>query len=285
MDFKKVSFFKVFAPNCPTIETSDLNQNNLQTSDLEENINLKIFGLSIRGPSHITSDIPCQDACNYKILDKNKGIIAIADGLGSAPFSDIGAKFCVKSAIDLIQKMYVESYLDDINIEEIVFQVIEETRTNLVDYSLINKYNLQDLACTLIIVLIDGNNCAVSQIGDGAVVSSYGDDIFLISEPNNLEYRNEVIPITSDQWKEFVIVRKTSNFNNIAVFTDGVQDALMQKIDGKWVVNSNGFKYLFSWAKSQTNEEESIAEMERVLNNKFALVSSDDKTLVILVKE
>jgi len=38
---------------------------------------------------------------------------------------------------------------------------------------------------------------------------------------------------------------KSSNFNNIAVFTDGVQDALMQKVEGKWEINRDGFNFLF----------------------------------------
>ena len=260
-------------------------QINQELHDVESgNVQLKIFGLSIRGSSHGDGDIPCQDACEYRIIDGTKGVIAIADGLGSAPHSDIGAKYCVQYVVDFIQRKYSESDGSKKKIEEIVLQAMEETRSGLITFASGNNYNVDDLACTLIIVLIDGEEFAVSHIGDGAVVSSQGNDLLLISEPNNLEYRNEVIPITSDQWEKYVMVKKSSNFNNIAVFTDGVQDALMQKAGGKWDINKDGFYFLFSWANSQTNEEESIKEIEQVLQNKFSSVSHDDKTLVISVR-
>jgi serine/threonine protein phosphatase PrpC len=251
---------------------------------LIEDLRLKIFGISIRGSSHEDGDIPCQDACKYKIFDETKGVISIADGLGSAPHSDIGAQFCVQLAVDFIQKKYAETGLKDSLIENTVLLTMEEVRDGLIQFALGNSYNIHDLACTLIIVLIDGEKCAVCHIGDGAVVSSENTVISLISEPNNLEYRNEVIPITSDNWKEYVNVKQSSNFNSLAVFTDGLQDALMQKMERKWEINYDGFNFLFTWANSQTNEEDSIREIKRVLMDKFSLVSNDDKTLVISVR-
>jgi len=69
-------------------EDYQINQkkNQIETVDLP----LQIFGLSIRGSSHDDADIPCQDACEYRIINGTKGVISIADGLGSAPHSDAG---------------------------------------------------------------------------------------------------------------------------------------------------------------------------------------------------
>lgn len=244
---------------------------------------LQIFGTSVRGPSHFEEDIPCQDACDYYISGNN-GIIAISDGLGSARHSNIGSQFSVKNAVEFIKKNYLETLSPDTDIEEIVSNCIEETRNSLFRFSKINNYQIKDLACTLIIVLINDNRLSTAQIGDGAVVSSYNGEITLVSEPNDVEYRNEVIPLISDNWKLNVKINKVMDFKTVAVFTDGVQDGVMKKINRTWIANKESFDSLFSWAESETDDKEAIHELEDLLTNKFNAISNDDKTLVIAVR-
>ena len=56
------------------------------------------YGFSIKGKSHSTRNMACQDA--NKVIQLNNGcsIGLVADGVGSAKSSDIGAKIAVEKA-------------------------------------------------------------------------------------------------------------------------------------------------------------------------------------------
>ncbi|MEO0241949.1 MAG: protein phosphatase 2C domain-containing protein [candidate division WOR-3 bacterium] len=54
-----------------------------------------VMGGFVISPSHLRENLPCQDACAYKV-SQNKVIVAVADGHGSASKSSEGATFVVK---------------------------------------------------------------------------------------------------------------------------------------------------------------------------------------------
>ena len=56
------------------------------------------YGFSIKGKSHSTRNMACQDA--NKVIQLNNGcsVGLVADGVGSAKSSDIGAKIAVEKA-------------------------------------------------------------------------------------------------------------------------------------------------------------------------------------------
>lgn len=61
----------------------------------------------MRGVSHERMGMPCQDAQDYRVLPDGTLLVALADGAGSAAFSDQGARCAVKAALarlgDLLQ--------------------------------------------------------------------------------------------------------------------------------------------------------------------------------------
>lgn len=71
---------------------------------------MKVFkiGQSIQGVSHISENIPCQDACNITTLQDGTIIIAVADGHGSAKckYSDIGAKLATDVFLEEISCLF-----------------------------------------------------------------------------------------------------------------------------------------------------------------------------------
>ena len=56
-----------------------------------------LYGISVRGASHIRKGTECQDSCRFENLSDSAAVIAAADGHGSSgcPFSSIGAKIAV----------------------------------------------------------------------------------------------------------------------------------------------------------------------------------------------
>ena len=50
------------------------------------------YGMHLRGVSHIEKDLPCQDYHKCVKLDNGWILAAIADGVGSAKYSERGSK-------------------------------------------------------------------------------------------------------------------------------------------------------------------------------------------------
>ncbi len=59
----------------------------------------QVVGAVVRGVAHERMGLPCQDAQDYRVLQGNILLIALADGAGSAAFSDQGAQCAVNEAL------------------------------------------------------------------------------------------------------------------------------------------------------------------------------------------
>ena len=64
-------------------------------------MNWKAIARSAIGTSHIKQQMPCQDYGDYKIIN-NAIIGVVADGAGSAKYSDVGAKLAVDTVLEAI---------------------------------------------------------------------------------------------------------------------------------------------------------------------------------------
>ena len=225
------------------------------------------------GPLHIQRDIPCQDACAYEILSSGWGIIAVADGLGSAPKSDIGAKSVVDAAVKTGKAAITAKKKDEINYGEILREIVFSARKTLEARAIEEKCNLRELACTIIVVLTYEDTIAVAHVGDGAVVAKINNGLKLISEPEESEYVNEVVPLTSKEWeKSLRISAKVSDVECVAVFTDGCQRAALLRTQNGLQPYDRFFEplftyaqeldnlYLFSWEKIPGNDDGRLIE-------------------------
>lgn len=71
---------------------------------------MKIFkiGKSVQGASHVSGNIPCQDANRIECLADGTLVIAVADGHGSAKcaYSDKGARFATEVFVDVITDLF-----------------------------------------------------------------------------------------------------------------------------------------------------------------------------------
>ena len=112
-----------------------------------------IFGTSVIGPLHIQLGIPCQDACAYEILPLDWGIIAVADGLGSASKSDIGAKIAVEAVVKAGKEFITKKKNDEIIYDEVLREAVFSARKSLETKANEEQCNLRDLACTIIVVV------------------------------------------------------------------------------------------------------------------------------------
>ena len=245
----------------------------------------RVFGASVIGPLHIEKGIPCQDACAFSILPCGLGVIAVADGLGSASMSEVGAKLAVEAAVQSVNDALAESDTPHTPLEEIVSCAVHSARKMLEQKSVEEQRTLRDLACTIIVTVFEADRLAVGHIGDGAVVGQAKDGLQLLSCPGESEYTNEVVPLTSSDWLESLrIVPTVSGVECVAVFTDGCQRAALRRSLDKLEPFAGFFDPIFSYARELLDQAEAEREIRALLSSKKMCENSeDDKTLVVAV--
>ena len=243
----------------------------------------RIVGASATGPLHMINAMPCQDAFSYEVFPSGIGVIAIADGLGSAILSDFGARNAVDTAVSTVRRIISNRLNHDMNLEDIAKEAVLSARQGLEEKAVENKCKLKDMACTLIVVVIHRDSVAVVHVGDGAVIAKTDNGLRIISGPGEAEYVNEVSPLTGKDWeKSLRVTPAISGISVIMAFTDGLQRAALKKTpDG--LIPFEGFcDPLFSYAKKVAAVKEAKDDIEGLLSSKKLCDNSeDDKTLVI----
>jgi hypothetical protein len=242
-----------------------------------------VFGASVKGQLHIQNTLPCQDACAYLVLPSGVVIIGVADGLGSASVSDIGARVAVQASVEAAASLLDPTSAPVVSLEETVRTAAARGRRSLEECALAQPCKLRELACTLIVAAANNDSLSVAHIGDGAVVGEMDGALRLISAPGDSEFTNEVVPITSIDWEEHLrIVSMCSGVSSIAVFTDGCQRAAFRKSEAGLEPFEKFFGPIFDYARDLPDPTQGVTEIEGLLGSrKICENSDDDKTLVI----
>jgi hypothetical protein len=124
-------------------------------------------------------------------------VAALADGAGSAPESETGAKTAVQSVADHFRNM--------IQVGPIGAEAMDWLFKNARDAVRVAAEGLRrpvaELACTLAVVLISKDTFCAAQVGDGLVVARWADDgaIRNVATAMRGEYANEVTFLTSGE--------------------------------------------------------------------------------------
>lgn len=181
------------------------------------------YGFSKKGKHHIEKDICCQDSYCVKMMTNGWYIAAIADGVSSAPNSQIGAKIAVDTAVDfcykympydynlnsikcLIRLAYCNAYKQIMNEAEKIQQPVESFDT------------------TLSLVIYDGSRIIYGHAGDSSIIglTTFGDYVE-ITTPQKGEDGRSVIPLRfgSSYW---VIDDYKEDLTSVLLVTDGIKD-------------------------------------------------------------
>lgn len=244
-----------------------------------------IFGASVTGSLHLQGGLPCQDAYCYELIADDTGLIAVADGLGSVPLSDLGARLSVDAAVSAAKKLIYPASGDAPELSEIPVKMLQAARDNLEETALTEGFALGDMATTLIAVLFKGNCVYTAQVGDGAVVAQVDGALVLLSGPVGSEYANEVTPLTCSTWQSDIYRSEAcSGVEYLAVFTDGCQRPSLLKTAEGYEPFEKFFNPVFSYAAAIDDREKGEQELDEFLaSEKISEFSDDDKTLVLAV--
>ncbi|WP_299489879.1 PP2C family serine/threonine-protein phosphatase [Acaryochloris sp. IP29b_bin.137] len=244
------------------------------------------------GTRHLKKQLPCQDFGSY-VIQANTLIGAVADGAGSAKFSDVGAQMAVKTALDTLaqqQDDWSSMEFETMNAEaETLFkQMVETVVAALRAEAETGEYDLRELGCTLLSFIATPHWLACMQIGDGFIVTQAEQhqaeqmDCFeLLFEPSKGEYINETVFVTSDHAVEQMQVAVRADHHPfVCAATDGLEKVAIRFQD--WQAFPPFFKPFLECLRSIPDANERQAYLEAFLESeRLNAKTDDDKTLLL----
>ena len=246
---------------------------------MEHNVKEKwsITGAAVQGRSHIKSGIVCQDKIYY--LEKN-GIFSmvLCDGAGSARYSQVSAEAVSK----LVAENFIinfDKYYENENANDVKNILLNSILELLGEISEENKYDIKDLACTLLAVAIKNEKKLVLHLGDGVIGYVKNNKLNVLSSPENSEFANMTVFVTSENAVNKIKLYKVfdDEIENFVMMSDGAGDSLYSKNENKLA------NILYKWFNFNSIYKNSI--MNEKLNFVFEKVikekTFDDCSIIL----
>lgn len=247
----------------------------------------RVAGASVIGTAHARAGLPCQDAHRYDPLPGGRLVIAVADGAGSAPRADEGARLAVEAAAaSLARSLAGDLPPDDAGWRESILAACEAALAAIVARAeeMEAEASPRDFATTLTVVAATPERLVVGQIGDGIAVAEGDDGLFLAIAPQRGEYANEVALLTTPGALEGVAVAPFDTaVRAIAVTTDGLLRLAVRLPDH--TPHAPFFGPLFTFLAEAGDPAAAGEELAQFLASaRVAERTDDDKTLVLAVR-
>jgi len=246
-------------------------------------------GASVRGSSHEKADLPCQDAHLWTVSPQGIVIAWIADGAGSAPLADVGARTAVCAAVDavchgldLIDWRPSASPPDDQCLQGLLVGALGAARQAIDAEATARSLASRDFASTLILVVASGDFVCAAQVGDGAVVAADREGrVFSVTSPAHGEYLNETVFLTSQGGvaaAQPIVWR--GRLAHLAVFSDGLQMVALRMPSGE--AHEGFFSPLFDFLHTHEDEVEAQAALASFLASPRLRGRTDDDVTLFL---
>lgn len=202
-----------------------------------------LTGASVIGPSHISKQMPNQDAFLYKEISPTVTVMAVSDGHGGKlhPQSHIGSQTAVTVAVELIESYYRETLAEQrVNVQRLRYD-FEQTLSKeihvkwqkhireLDDYTSDVAYG-----CTLLACLVTEDILVMLQIGDGKAVVILEDGTIFYPVHHDARFAvNETASLAqANAWAEMVVamIEHPRAMRLVALSTDGVENAYPENL-------------------------------------------------------
>ena len=176
-------------------------------------------GASVAGTRHADVHEPCQDWHRYAGLPNGGMVLAVADGVGSARNSDIGAELaCDTAMVYLVHEYSLEFERNNADHGLFMSDVFQFAQDAVMDVAEETDMSPAEYATTLIVVVLTPDALVAAMIGDGMVIieDESGEYSCLFDLPKH-EYANQVTPITSQRCQDELQVKIVDTTSSISV--------------------------------------------------------------------
>jgi Protein phosphatase 2C len=219
--------------------------------------------------------------------DSRALLLVCADGAGSAEMSQEGSMRAVRSIVASATNFIAGGGRISELTEDDLVTWYRLAAAHLEEEADAVGRPLRDYACTLLCALIDGEAAAYAQLGDGAIVAGFRDDIEPVFWPQQGEYANTTYFITAPEHLDRVQARTGAEVpERVALMTDGLQSLALRMADRS--AHRGFFSPLFTdLLKQPEGEAEELREPLRDFLDSPRVNgrTDDDKTLLLAVRE
>ena len=242
-----------------------------------------VCGAKSRGPRHVLTGTPCQDAFRHGASDKLT-VLALADGSGSSSVSQAGSRIAARTSVNFLLKQDPDfRNRGRETLQNLVVEAISDAARRVRSLSRIAGRDIRDFASTLSLVAVTETDWVVATIGDSpVVVETMSEGLATVARGADHEFASETDFLTGADWREHIATAGGSSDDLVAValMSDGMGFCT---IDASTDIPSPGFfRPLFDAAH---NGICSCSDLEAVLDSDEARVrSDDDKALVLAVR-
>lgn len=235
---------------------------------------------TVRGRGHALSNIPCQDKTHVlKVSDVLA--VALADGAGSAAHSELGAECVTRTCCQLLTDNF-DRYFGSNDAAVVAVEMLDALRMELSSIASEVNCEVRELASTLLAVAVrDGRFIAV-HLGDGVIGCLNGDELHVLSRPDNGEFINETTFVTSLDAIAHLRLSK-GELDNISAFvlmSDGTAAGFYQRRTHTLIP---AIKRLVHATKLMAIDEVETALVENIQET-LCKVTTDDCSLILMVE-
>jgi hypothetical protein len=239
---------------------------------------------SVAGTRHQRDGLPCQDYCLAvceSIGDEDILLLASADGAGSAPFADLGARLACEAVI----RSALAELRDGQNVAQVdrysaggwlqaVRQEIERAASDL-------QTGPRDLASTLLLAVVGPEAAAFFQLGDGGIVVRRADEYSPIFWPQGGEYANDTNFVSDvDAVDRLAFEVRSGRIDELAMFSDGLQ-RLALNLSAR-SAHRPFFDPLFQRLRASVSAEPLVEPLRQFLQSPRVKERSDDDLTLVL---
>ncbi|MFD9904872.1 PP2C family serine/threonine-protein phosphatase [Streptomyces sp. NPDC059063] len=272
----------------------------------------RVHGISVRGHRHAQQGMPCQDSWGKARTgppDARITVLAVADGAGSRPRSQEGARLAIQLATSVFGARLghekgvqrdakgIPRDADDLRLQlrgaflEVLDAFLDGTR----ELSGGSANGSADFATTLTVVVLGSGWLGYASLGDGFVVLRAGEvngaaQFHLLPQPEEeSEYGNETTFLSSADaaLKVQIACVRDDGVDGVLLSTDGLAQAALSRLPGPRPAANSSFAaaVLRSLDRPGPDPEADAQALEALLlSDRLTALNADDKTLVRAVR-
>ncbi|WP_251628377.1 PP2C family serine/threonine-protein phosphatase [Niallia sp. MER TA 168] len=229
-------------------------------------------GASVRGPQHVRNNLPNQDAIRIQSFSFGT-VMVVADGVGSRKLSDIGSKMVTKAVVEGVKIWKKQQGASSTHLLRLIHALFE---------LYVHPYERDECATTcLFAVLLTDGRLILAQVGDGAILLRYQDELMMLAEKED-DFVNITTPITRvrtlSDWSVKEIAIGADEFT-LFLGTDGVSEDLVPEKCSDYI------DYLCSEISRATKQKKRNRIIRTKLLNWPNKYNGDDKSLIIFQRK
>lgn len=235
------------------------------------------------GPYHEKENIPCQDSFAIKMGKDGNYIAAVADGLGSELYSDIGSYVAVHRGVDYCAENIRKGMSFD-EIKKIMNNAFVHAYKAVLERADADKNSPDEYDTTLCLAVYDGQTVYYAQSGDSGLVVLLQNGEYYRVTTQQRDDEGRVFPLCwgPEKWEFGYVDQPVSG---LMLMTDGVFEQICPPVMKKHKVDINillAEKFLnrFDCAEQIDFVEEAAYNY---LKNYPESHLDDDKTVVVLM--